>query len=196
MLSINSEWKILPFVSDIVNSNDQIFIGKETSSPSSKPVFGVFFNQSEDSLRYRKVMSPGIETYQFTPVLVEDDFGYPKSQVVPFYRWRISSSSTIFGTENNNWFTNTTNGTFFTKKYQDLDFVSPNEKYTTTTTNLGYLTNYDLAGNPDPNPLNVTNGTPGGNPFLVGAPYHFYFGLNVGKTALDIFYKLYVEVQD
>ena len=196
MLSINSEWKILPFVSDIVNSSDQIFIGKETPSPSSKPVFGVFFNQSQDSLRYRKIMSPGVETYQFTPVLVEEDFGYPKSQVVPFYKWKISSSSVIFGTENNNWFTNTPGGSFFTKKYQDLDFVAPNEKYTTTTTKLGYITNYYSNGTTNPNSGNVTNGVPGGNPVVVGAPYHFYFGLNVGKTALDIFYKLYVEVQD
>lgn len=196
MLSINSEWKILPFVSDIVNSNDQIFIGKEAPFSTSKPVFGVFFNLSDDSLRYRKIMSPGVETYQFTPVLVENDFGYPKSQVVPFYRWKISSSSVIFGTENNNWFTNTTSGTFFTKKYQDLDFESPNEKYTTTTAKLGYITNYNINGTTNPNSGNVTNGVPGGNPVVVGAPYHFYFGLNVGKTALDIFYKLYVEVQD
>jgi hypothetical protein len=196
MLSVNSEWKILPFVSDIVNSNDQIFIGKETPSSNSKPVFGVFFNLSDDSLRYRKIMSPGIETYQTTPVLIEDDFGYSKSQVVPFYKWRISQSSVIFGTENNNWFTDTTSGSFFTKKYQDLDFVTPNEKYTTTTTKLGYIANYNSTGGTNPSSANVTNGTPGGNPVLVGAPYHFYFGLNVGKTALDIFYKLYIEVQD
>ena len=141
-------------------------------------------------------MSPGIETYQFTPVLIENDFGYAKSQVVPFYKWKISSSSVIFGTENNNWFTNTTSGTFFTKKYQDLDFETPNEKYTTTTTKLGYITNYYSNGTTNANSGNVTNGVPGGNPVVVGAPYHFYFGLNVGKTALDIFNKLYIEVQD
>jgi hypothetical protein len=27
---------------------------------------------------------------------------------------------------------------------------------------------------------------------VVGAPYHFYFGLFNGKTAIDRFYKLYV----
>jgi hypothetical protein len=27
---------------------------------------------------------------------------------------------------------------------------------------------------------------------LVGAPFHFYFGLNNGKTAIDKFVKLYV----
>jgi hypothetical protein len=53
MLSINSEWKITPFISDNVDSSNQVFIGKSNaSSSSSKPVFGVFFNLSDDSLRY------------------------------------------------------------------------------------------------------------------------------------------------
>ena len=197
MLSINSEWKITPFITENLDSNSQVFIGKSIPSNSnSKPVFGVFFNLSDDSLRYRKIMSPGIETYQTTPVLIENDFGYSKSQVVPYYKWKINQANVIFGTEDNNWFTQTTNNSFYTKKYQDLDFVVPNEKYVTTTTKLGYITNYDINGNPDPTSGNVITGVPGGNPVLVGAPYHFYFGLYNGKTALDIFYKLYVQVQD
>ena len=199
MLSINSEWKITPFISDNVDSSNQVFIGKSNpSSSSSKPVFGVFFNLSDDSLRYRKIMSPGIETYSTSPVLIEENFGYPNSQEVPFYKWQISQASVIFGSENNNWYTDTIPGTgsFFSKKYQELDFLTPNEKYTTTTTKLGYITNYYSNGTTNPNSSNVTNGTPGGNPVLVGAPYHFYFGLYNGKTALDIFYKLYVQVQD
>jgi len=199
MLSINSEWKITPFISDNVDSSNQVFIGKSNpSSSSSKPVFGVFFNLSDDSVRYRKIMSPGIETYSTSPVLIEENFGYPNSQEVPFYKWQISQASVIFGSENNNWYTDTipSTGSFFSKKYQELDFLTPNEKYTTTTTKLGYITNYYSNGTPNPNSSNVTNGTPGGNPILVGAPYHFYFGLYNGKTALDIFYKLYVQVQD
>jgi hypothetical protein len=31
---------------------------------------------------------------------------------------------------------------------------------------------------------------------VVGAPYHFYFGLNNGKTALNRFYKLYVATTE
>jgi hypothetical protein len=199
MLSINSEWKISPFIVDNVDSNSQVFIGKSNPSlSSSKPVFGVFFNLSDDSVRYRKIMSPGIETYSTSPVLIEENFGYPNSQEVPFYKWQISQASVIFGSENNNWYTDTipSTGSFFSKKYQELDFLTPNEKYTTTTTKLGYITNYYSNGTPNPNSSNVTNGTPGGNPILVGAPYHFYFGLYNGKTALDIFYKLYVQVQD
>ena len=201
MLSINSEWKIIPFNIDNVDSSQQVFIGKSLSTSSnSKPVFGVFFNRSEDSLRYRKIMSPGIETYSFSPVLIEENFGYPKSQTVPFYKWKVEQpANIIFGTENNNWWTTpnqVSNSGFYTKKYQSLDFVTPNEKYITTTTNLGYLTNYDINGNPIATSSNVVDGEPGGNPVIVGAPYHFYFGLYNGKTALDIFYKRYVQVGD
>ena len=145
-------------------------------------------------------MSPGIETYSFSPVLIEENFGYPKSQTVPFYKWKVEQpANIIFGTENNNWWTTpnqVSNSGFYTKKYQSLDFVTPNEKYITTTTNLGYLTNYDINGNPIATSSNVVDGEPGGNPVIVGAPYHFYFGLYNGKTALDIFYKRYVQVGD
>jgi len=201
MLSINSEWKIVPFNVDTVDSPLQVFIGKSLPSNSnSKPVFGVFFNRTEDSLRYRKIMSPGIETYSFSPVLVEENFGYPNSQVVPFYKWKVEQpASVIFGTEDNNWWTTpnqVANTGFYTKKYQSLDFETPNEKYRSTTTKLGYITNYNQNGVPSASSLNVVDGEPGGNPVLVGAPYHFYFGLYNGKTALDIFYKRYVQVQD
>jgi hypothetical protein len=30
------------------------------------------------------------------------------------------------------------------------------------------------------------------NPMLVGAPYHFYFGLRKGKTALNLFIDKYI----
>ena len=32
--------------------------------------------------------------------------------------------------------------------------------------------------------------------FLVGAPYHFYFGLNVGKTSINTYIKKYILNQD
>jgi hypothetical protein len=58
---------------------------------------------------------------------------------------------------------------------------------------------------PDPqNPNNViTSPTiPGssvavnGNLYLVGAPSHFYFGLNNGKTAMNRFIKKYIDTAD
>jgi len=152
-------------------------------------------------------MSPGIETYSFNP-LIEEKFGYPKSQNVPHYKWFIRKPTkslgtpNIFGSEDNNWYTSPNFSTgFFSKRYQDLDFISPNEKYRTATTQVGYLANFDLNGDPQPivslssidqgdpsSQFDFQNGT-----IVVGAPYHFYFGLNNGKTAINRFYKLYVQ---
>jgi hypothetical protein len=212
MLSINSEWKVLPFITENIPSNQYIYFGDNgASTPKDvRPIMGLFFQTPENNLRYRKIESPGTETYSFTP-LIEENFGYAKSQVVPNYKWSIKPSAptnvnaqNIFGNEDNNWYTDTVgsdyNGGFFKKQYQSLDFVSVNEKYRTQTTKLGYLTNYDLAGNPVPQPAGgiVLDGEDSGLPddaVVVGAPYHFYFGLNNGKTAINRFYKLYVQTE-
>ena len=170
---------------------------------------GLFFEPVEEDIRYRKIMSPGIETFNFSP-LIEEKFSYPKSQEVPNYRWAITEpdvyagTPNIFGSENNNWYTNASSQTgFFARKYQDLEFTAPTPKYQTTTTKVGYLANFDLNGVPDPIiPIqNILQGAPSLIPttssvILVGAPYHFYFGLNNGKTAIDRFYKLYVVTED
>jgi hypothetical protein len=201
MLSINSEWKVLPFITENVPSNQYIFFGDNGASGNQlKPVMGLFFQTPLTNLTYRKIESPGLQTYSYTP-LIEESFGYPKSQVVPNYKWSLKQSnpsSNIFGTEDNNWYTNTIGGGFYSKKYQDLNFFDLNEKYITQTTKLGYITNYTGTTNdPAPQPLinTITQGQPIGTPnqaIVVGAPYHFYFGLNNGKTALNKFYKLYV----
>lgn len=110
----------------------------------------------------------------------------------------------IFGSEDNNWYTttypiltqNNNSPGFFFKKYQDLDFVTGGEKYKTTTTQNGFISNY-VNGVPTPitNLANILQGQPSplsSSSVIVGAPYHFYFGLNNGKTAIDRFFKLYV----
>jgi hypothetical protein len=223
MLSINSEWKVSPFITENLpptNTNQYIFLGTEGNLGAfpSKPVFGVFFSSSTSELRYRKIMAPGIETYNQTP-LIQDVFGYPKSQVVPHYKWVLFKSNSIFGTENNNWYTNTIPAGFFKKEYQNLDFFTLGEKYITqynqSQGGFGFITNFDstvVPPLPEPNfqypPLgtsgviqgqpvnffspNVTNPAVPSQGVVVGAPYHFYFGLFNGKTAIDRFYKLYV----
>ena len=199
MLSINSEWKVSPFISENIPGNNYIFFGSQgTSNNPTNPVFGVFFSSSTQELRYRKIMSPGVETYSISP-LIEQSFGYPKSQVVPNYKWSLSGGSTIFGTEDNNWFTESvnTNSGFFKKQYQDVNFVSTLEKYLTSnpSINFGFITNFTNASVPTTSPLNVIQGVPGtglNRLIVVGAPYYFYFGLINGNTAVDKFFKLYV----
>jgi hypothetical protein len=216
MLSINSEWKVLPFITENIPSANYVYFGdnqngnqNSLNSKKIKPIMGLFFEVEDSESRYRKIMSPGIETYSFNPLL-EEKFGYPKSQVVPHYRWSITTpdeyvgTPNIFGSENNNWFTNATSQSgFYRKKYQDLDFDSPSGKYQTTITKDGFLSSFDLNGEPLPiTPLNnIIQGAPSptittSSVTVVGAPYHFYFGLNNGKTAINRFYKLYVPTDE
>ena len=206
MLSINSEWKVLPFITENVPSNNYIFFGDNGATGNQiKPVMGLFFQTPTPNLNYRKIESPGIQTYSTSP-LIEEKFGYSKSQVVPHYKWSLKTSnptSNIFGTEDNNWVTdNVYNGGFFSDKYQELDFTNLNEKYVTQTTRLGYIANYTGTTNqpsPQPSINSIIQGQPVGTnqqAIVVGAPYHFYFGLNNGKTAVDRFYKLYVSTAE
>jgi hypothetical protein len=226
MLSINSEWKVSPFITENVPSSYIYFGDNQNGSIGSissdliKPILGLFFSSSTEELRYRKIMSPGIETYNFNP-LIEQKFGYPKSQYVPHYKWLLKKPKTyvgtpnIFGSEDNNWYTDVYSGStgygFFNKRYQDLDFTTPKEKYQTTLTKLGFISSFNLTGGTMPiTPLSaILQGDPspypGQNPnqestvkdgIVVGAPYYFYFGLNNGKTAVDRFYKLYVATEE
>jgi len=226
MLSINSEWKVSPFITENVPSSYIYFGDNQNGSIGSissdliKPILGLFFSSSTEELRYRKIMSPGIETYNFNP-LIEQKFGYPKSQYVPHYKWLLKKPKTyvgtpnIFGSEDNNWYTDVYSGStgygFFNKRYQDLDFTTPKEKYQTTLTQLGFISSFNLTGGTMPiTPLSaILQGDPspylGQNPIeestvkdgiVVGAPYYFYFGLNNGKTAVDRFYKLYVATEE
>jgi hypothetical protein len=163
---------------------------------------GLFYSSQTEELRYRKIMSSGIETYNFNP-LFEEKFGYPKSQEVPHYKWQIKKPAisvglnNIFGSEDNNWYTNYYGNGFFSKKYQDLDFTSNSEKYQTTNTKLGFIASYNLTGGTQPYTAlsSILQGAPSTNindAIIVGAPYHFYFGLHNGFTAVDRFFKLYV----
>lgn len=205
MISINSEWKVSPFITEnligVTNPNSYIYFGNQGGNANQfKPVFGVFFSSRTDEFRYRRIMSPGIETFNQSP-LIQQSFGYPKSQLVPNYKWSLSSGSSIFGNENNNWYTDSVNSQagFFQKQYQDVDFDTPLEKYRTSTTKFGFISNFTSTTPPLPNPipLNVLQGVPSPvvtpiSTFVIGAPYHFYFGLVNGNTAVDKFYKQYV----
>ena len=197
-LSINSEWKVTPYIEENY-SNDSLFFGED--GIDGRTVFGVFYKSTDDEYKYRRRLSLGIETYSSScgiPVL--NYYGYPSDQVVPHYKWQIvGPSNNIFGSEDNNWVTTANqnpNGTgFYSQTYQNLDFDNTNEYYNSINAKYGFITNFDNSGNPD-NTLNgVQNGLPNGKPILVGAPFFFYFGLNNGKTAMDKFSKLYLDTE-
>jgi hypothetical protein len=190
-LSINSEWKVSPFLVENYPNADSIFFGGDSQTPS-RPVFGVFYEVPEENYNYRRKLSPGFETYSLNP-LIQDYYGFPKTQDVPHYMWTVTPSPNIFGSENNNWYTDVTvTGGFYKKGYQDLD-SNVDAYYTSPTTKLGVLTNFDVNGDPIPTPQTGNNLY---NPIIVGAPYFFYFGLNNGKTAMDLFAKLYINTDE
>jgi len=189
--SINSEYEINPFISGNY-PDDQIYLGEDGSG---KPVFGVFYDVNEEKYKNRKGLSPGITIYNISPLL-SYNYGYPTTQDVPNYKWKLNSVSSIFGNELNNW---ETNSPFFHKKYQDLDSNS-GDYFTTPTSsapdiNFGFITNfttsYDFNSQMMPNALGGTL-----TPFLVGGPNHFYFGLKNGKTALNRFITRYLTTEE
>lgn len=189
--SINSEYEINPFISGNYPDN-QIYISEDTPG---KPVFGIFYDMNEEKYKHRRALSPGISIFNISPLL-QNVYGYPSTQDVPNYKWKLNTITSIFGNENNNW---STSAPFYNKKYQEFD-ASSGDYFTTTNSaspniNFGVITNfttpYSFINPMTPDP---TGGTT--IPFLVGAPNHFYFGLKNGKTALNRFIKTYIETAE
>lgn len=185
LFSINSEYGVEGFDEDTYDGVGDIYI-----STAGDATLGVFFTSNTEN---RIVVSPGITT--FTPTLT-NYFGYPKTQEVPFYQWKLNQGSvpTIFGSDLNDWETNLLGGGFYSKKYQDLSFYqSPFSQYfnNLNTGRRGFIFNSTPAGATD------ETMPPGqANPFLVGAPYHFYFGLGKGKSSINRYITKYILNQD
>jgi len=182
MFSINSEFGIEPFSEDEYDQANDLYVAGGTGAD---PLMGIFFQSNRE---LRALASPG--SLVFSPTLVSN-FGYPNSQEVPMYKWKAATTTTIFGNELNDWVTtanqnNTGNG-FFSENYQDLSFVqSPYSPYFNNgpTGGQGYI--YQQNGQESPWPASQSD------KFIVGAPYHFYFGLNVGKSAINRYITKYI----
>ena len=186
LFSINSEYGVEGFDEDTYDGVGDIYI-----ATAGDATLGVFFTSNTEN---RIVVSPGITT--FTPTLT-NYFGYPKTQEVPFYQWKLNQGSvnTIFGSDLNDWETNLLgSGGFYSQKYQDLSFYqSPFSQYfnNLNTGRRGYIYNSTPGGATDET-------MPAGqqNPFLVGSPYHFYFGLGKGKSSINRYITKYILNQD
>lgn len=187
LFSINSEYGVAGFSEDEYDGVGDIYIA--TSGPAT---LGVFFTSSTEN---RIVVSPGITT--FTPQLT-NFYGFPKTQEVPFYQWTLNQPSqgpqTIFGSDINDWDTGLQGAGFYKQKYQALSFTqAPFSQYfnNLNTGKRGYIYNSTTGGATDeafPQGQSTT--------FLVGAPYHFYFGLGKGKSAINRYITKYILNQD
>lgn len=196
MLSINSEEGVIKFSPEFYSSNT-------TNSPvgiygnPNNPTIGIFFSSTTDNLQFKDYVTPGridfrgSPTANFTPYT----FGI-KSQLVPFYPWRLQNTINIFGTEQNNWSTSQTDIVQY--YYQSLDRTAIQYFKGSGIVNdqnmRGYIFNVlndtvNVAGRDYKASGPIANST---SSFVVGAPFHFYFGTVVGASAIDKFKTKYL----
>jgi hypothetical protein len=202
-ISINSEYGVVPFSPDFYPTDGTTNSPVAVYGGSNNPTIGVFFSSTTVNLQNKDFITPGVidfrpdaEPYTYSAIT------YPYgiySQLVPFYRWGYNGNSTgtIFGDQYNSWKTDKVN--IIAKNYQSLDrraIPGNNDYFIGPNTALGDIYERGYI-------FNVT-GTTGGNAgysstvqgitfksFLVGAPFHFYFGLLKGDSALDKFKTKY-----
>jgi len=174
MVSINGEYGVIPYLDG--NYPDSITVEDDR--------FGIWFSSNTAN---RRIVTQGVTTFapnvENGPV---NPFGYPNSQYVPYYMWHVNDTG-VFGTEQNSWHTET----IFSSVYQGDDFYDGSGKYMKPDDGygLGYIYNKKVSDPEfDSYPINDPNG---GN-FKVGNPFHFYFGLRRGKTAMNRYIKKYI----
>jgi hypothetical protein len=199
-MSINSEYGVIPFSPEYysvygVTTDPVVILGS-----LDNPTMGIFFSSTTVDLQNKDFLTPGV--IDFRPSNNANAITYQygiKSQYTPFYQWELKQNSptSIFGSEKNNWLTtqnsNKNNSGIFKYKYQSLTrrnlgtpsyFIGPNTALGDIY-ERGYIFNVDSSGNYS------YSASPYSNKFLVSAPYHFYFGVVKGETALDKFKTKY-----
>lgn len=214
LISINSEFGVNEFSPENYTNDDLIF-AEDTVTPTY-PYFGIFLsgdNQMRDYISPRRTIwnqnapIPAADA-DFTEIAV-------KTQVVPFYQWNVfhnlDSPPSLFGTQSNNFITEFNSGLytnsstfpngFFSHGYQTLDRFGLTSEYFAPGLNntfyyKGYLINYSAGTDADGNVVVIpVNRIPDSARFryTFGAPFHFYFGLKQGASAMDRFIQKYVD---
>jgi hypothetical protein len=197
LMSINSELGVIKYspeyyeVSSGSTNNPTTILGT-----AEKPAIAVWFSSTTENLQVKDYLTTGRIDFRVTPTSNFTPYTYGiKTQVVPFYRWQLNGGNTIFGTQDNNWLTDKPN--ILSKGFQSLDrmelsnptyFQSSTSPNTTDLNNRGYIFSVDANGNySQVSALNQS--------FIVGAPFHFYFGIIKGESALDKFKTKYSIVE-
>ena len=190
-----------------INFSPEYYEVTTTNSPTNilgtagNPVMAVWFSSTTEDLQTKDYLTPGRINFRTTNNTANYPYPYGiKSQVVPHYQWQLrgNSNNLIFGSQINNWATASTD-IVQNKRYQSLDrtFLGTPNYFRPTTSSItdlyarGYIFSIDANGNYTAN--NATNAT--GDKFIVGAPFHFYFGTIKGVTALDLFKKKYSVIE-
>lgn len=199
LMSINSEIGLIPFSPEYypfttASTNNAVFV---YTQGQANPTIGVFYSSTTENLQTKDFLTPGVIDFRFNPNVTAVTYRYGiKSQKVPFYQWRLvpgAISQTIFGSEFNNWATDNQGG-IVTSEYQSLDrrnLTTPNY-FVPSNTSLdvnqrGYIFNKNAQGLYDGSEFSGMK-----TRFMVGAPFHFYFGVTKGASALDKFKQKYL----
>ena len=185
LFSINSEYGVAGFSEDEYDGVNDLYVSTDSNGDS---LVGIFFSSETAN---RKVLSPGITT--LGPGLT-NYFGYPDTQEVPMYKWKSADTGNVFGNQDNDWATDldVANLKMYSTKYQGMDFTQTDYFWADNGPNLGYIYNYQSNG------VTPSASWPSGNAdkFVVGAPNHFYFGLNKGKSAINRYITKYILNQN
>jgi hypothetical protein len=197
MLQINSQYGIVPFTAEnypddpnVVGDNP-IYVGGDKNGG---PVFGVFYSGYSEN---RDLISPRRIDRTFTGTTLVADYLGTKSQEVPFYKWSnnawLRGEPTIFGSQDNEWYTYGGNPIVDSKKYQEFDrrlqpFFQGNNNLIQNA--YGYIYQRNLDGTYNKVPTTPTN-----ERTLTSAPWYFYFGLKRGKTAMDKYVQQYLGTE-
>ena len=192
-MSINSEFGVIPFSPEYYEVSGQDYQPVVITGTPENPTIGIFFSSTTQNLQNKDYISPGI--INFRPFDNLNAIQYPytlKSQQVPFYQWGLQGSETIFGTEKNNWLTSNATG-IVSYRYQGLNrrFTSSPSYFNSSYNSVSDIYQRGYIFNIDQNQNYSANAGTWSTNFMVGAPYHFYFGLIKGETALDKFKTKY-----
>lgn len=208
LVSINSEFGVVPYIEG--NYADSIYFGKNEglvgalldSVGLSTSFVGIWFDS--DTID-RRLLTPGIQTIGTQPENNGINYLFEDTQTVPYYMWYIDPNgtvftdldflgsgnpNTVFGSQLNTWKTDT----IYSTKYQGDDFAEDTITYMRPDAGygLGHIYNKDTV---DEEKLDYPQFNPNQNNFKVGAPFHFYFGLRIGKTALTRFITKYIGLE-
>ena len=199
LMSINSEIGNVNFSPEYYDIIPGAINPTTILGTSKDPIMAVWYSSTTQDLQTKDYLTPGRIDFRGTNNNGYFPFAYGvKSQLTPFYQWKMASgSSTIFGNQNNNWATDTAD--IIQNNYQSLDRAATNTKYYLNGTSVandltarGYI--YSVDGNVTSYPTvggEYTSQPQTSSKFLVGAPFQFYFGVVKGQSALDRFKTKY-----
>ena len=189
--SINSEFGVTPYLGSNYGDSQIAFL-----SGTSGPVIGVFFSANTV---IRDYITPGRTTFIDTRTQYKTDNYGIQSQEIPYFEWEIKTTSPtpyIFGTELNDWKTNT----ILSANYQSFDrrlngYYFESSQTAPTTQRPGFIYNSSPSySGPTLTGFTSNPAFPSGaqKNVLVGAPFHFYFGLKKGKSAMNKYVERYI----